>query len=769
MLGFGIAFLDANNDGRLDLISAKGNVSNYTPVFPWKMPIQLLTSGPDGRRQTQQRFGGGSYQSSGAPASTVAWVVRRGSNGWKCGGYRGRSTGTMNLRRIEDTCSETGPRRRSSFRVGIDVRHVHWSAAESEGFEYARHCAAEVAATRGRDRRDVASSDGRRDRVVVSRVRAITDRGSRATHAYSGGQWAAAAELARQTLAVRKDDPAALRLLARASARLGRDDTAKAIYQRRLDEKGLEAEDFLLLGLMLQREGRADGAARAWKKVLEAGEVSPPSLEELARLCVQGRRWDEAIPAAERLSRQPGWEARGLLMLGTIRVELNNMPDAAELFRRALDLDPAVVDTSHDPTPLRKVIARTFLRMSRPDLARPLLRSLLDRAPDSEVAWLLSRAYLQERDKTAALAALKQAGAYRADNPLEPEPGPFVGEARCESCHSKVFRDSLASRHTHTYYRGAQLAELPLPGRPLPDPDDPKVTHTFQKREGVLREETRVGREVFDAVIEYAFGTDDRYLTMVSRDASGGYHISRLSYYHTSEGIGWDRSALEMTHPTHTRPADFQGETIGVRDGLAKCLYCHVSNPRTGHESIGPEIADRAIGCERCHGPGGNHIAALQTGFPDWAIVNPANASPRAVTINQCNNCHILEHKVPDEDPANPGYVRSQGIGWARSRCNTESDGAFGCVTCHDPHQSARGASTSDYEVKCLKCHASTSQPAGNEAPGSTAPDGAGSPFRACPVNPSKGCIQCHMPRVRMDSLHMDLTDHYIRVHGRKH
>jgi tetratricopeptide (TPR) repeat protein len=49
LLGFGIAFLDANNDGRLDLISANGHVSDYRPAFPWKMPIQLLVGGADGR------------------------------------------------------------------------------------------------------------------------------------------------------------------------------------------------------------------------------------------------------------------------------------------------------------------------------------------------------------------------------------------------------------------------------------------------------------------------------------------------------------------------------------------------------------------------------------------------------------------------------------------------------------------------------------------------------------------------------------------------
>ena len=49
VLGFGIAFLDANNDGRLDVISANGHVSDYRPVFPWKMAMQLLTGEPNGR------------------------------------------------------------------------------------------------------------------------------------------------------------------------------------------------------------------------------------------------------------------------------------------------------------------------------------------------------------------------------------------------------------------------------------------------------------------------------------------------------------------------------------------------------------------------------------------------------------------------------------------------------------------------------------------------------------------------------------------------
>jgi hypothetical protein len=49
LLGFGISFLDANNDGWLDMISANGHVNDQSPAFPWKMPTQLILGGPDGR------------------------------------------------------------------------------------------------------------------------------------------------------------------------------------------------------------------------------------------------------------------------------------------------------------------------------------------------------------------------------------------------------------------------------------------------------------------------------------------------------------------------------------------------------------------------------------------------------------------------------------------------------------------------------------------------------------------------------------------------
>jgi tetratricopeptide (TPR) repeat protein len=49
MLGFGVALIDVNNDGRLDLLSANGHVNDFRPSTPFAMPMQLFLGGDAGR------------------------------------------------------------------------------------------------------------------------------------------------------------------------------------------------------------------------------------------------------------------------------------------------------------------------------------------------------------------------------------------------------------------------------------------------------------------------------------------------------------------------------------------------------------------------------------------------------------------------------------------------------------------------------------------------------------------------------------------------
>ncbi|QDV37651.1 FG-GAP-like repeat-containing protein [Tautonia plasticadhaerens] len=61
-LGFGVAALDANNDGRLDLVQANGHVSDFSPAFPYEMTAQLLLGDATGRFRDASRRAGPPWQ-----------------------------------------------------------------------------------------------------------------------------------------------------------------------------------------------------------------------------------------------------------------------------------------------------------------------------------------------------------------------------------------------------------------------------------------------------------------------------------------------------------------------------------------------------------------------------------------------------------------------------------------------------------------------------------------------------------------------------------
>ncbi len=153
--------------------------------------------------------------------------------------------------------------------------------------------------------------------------------------AYDRGDWPRAAEAARERLKNASDDPEALRLLARSIARQGRDNTAQAIYGR-LDAGAMQAEDYFLLADGLIREGRYDAAHTLLEKGLQRDPDHAEILNLLARFHAGADRLAEAADLAERLARQPGWDARAALLLGLVRNQQGDPAAAADALERAL-------------------------------------------------------------------------------------------------------------------------------------------------------------------------------------------------------------------------------------------------------------------------------------------------------------------------------------------------------------------------------------------------------------------------------------------------
>jgi hypothetical protein len=365
-----------------------------------------------------------------------------------------------------------------------------------------------------------------------------------------------------------------------------------------------------------------------------------------------------------------------------------------------------------------------------------------------------------------------------------------VGAARCAGCHPEIYRSSIASKHATTFSRPGDLDKLVLPPSPIPDPGNPQVTHEFRRRDGLLQVQTRTGEDIQRAVVEYAFGSRDDFMTFVGRDEHGRSRMLRISHYQSPRGSGWDLSTGLPRRPED--PHEYLGTMLVEGDGVRRCLFCHTTNFRAVLDRAGPEAADLAIGCERCHGPGGHHIAAAEAGFKDLAIVNPARLP--ATTVNQtCGQCHNLhDTSIISAPRTDPVWYRFQSLALTWSRCYTETEGNLSCVTCHDPHDYGE-TSTARHEAKCLSCHgpapapASTSRglPQGTPTPGeqrraegrvrgkSLSPaspaekPSPGTNRTTCLINPAKGCIECHMPSAWYEATHSFKTDHFIRVRDR--
>ncbi len=543
--------------------------------------------------------------------------------------------------------------------------------------------------------------------------------------------------------------------------RSGRLDEAFARYDRP-GSSGPTAAELAALGRgLLDR----DRTVLGWAAMEAAHRVDPNdpladrALDELGQSLALSSGTDHAsrrrvVEEVEHLGSIPDGPGLGLLVMGLARFAPTPARERAFLDRFSI-LDRAPLREVRGPSGAIKLIAQLLMRMGRPSEAADLLGPFTEGVdPDREAAWLLSRAALQLGRDELADTMLERAGGPDP-GASRVEPSPYVGSRRCGDCHRHLYRmGQKESPHARTLSLGSDLASVPLPDAPIPDPLAPGIRHRFTREaDGRPRLETSDDRgRIVRAVVAYALGSGEHGITMVARDDPGGTPRElRISYYAA------DRSwrLTKGVNAVPSRPDEFVGLPLSGR-ALEQCLQCHTTWFRAAlpdpENPTGPESGDRGIGCERCHGPGLNHVRAVEGGFADSAIA-VTTRSPARRLLESCQECHGVTGSV---EPSDPEFTRVQGTTLRFSRCFTATEGALHCTTCHDPH---RGLVRSNplYESKCLKCH-SSNEPAHT---------GKGRAL-VCPVNPAANCIDCHMPKVADPRLQARFTDHHIRVHREK-
>jgi predicted CXXCH cytochrome family protein len=271
----------------------------------------------------------------------------------------------------------------------------------------------------------------------------------------------------------------------------------------------------------------------------------------------------------------------------------------------------------------------------------------------------------------------------------------------------------------------------------------------------------------------------------------GSGNRTRTYLYQTEWGemfmlpIGWyaEDQRWEMS------PGFETGDNPGIHRQIPPmCMFCHNAFPEVPrgsdtHWSVEtfPHDLPQGTGCQRCHGPGAEHVRSVLNGREideiRTAIVNPGRL-PAAARDSVCFQCHMLPSATlagsrrfgssiysfrPGQDlsaymvhvdvveqgqqPQDRFEINHHGYRFSQSSCYQQSAGELACISCHDPHVKPDPMTfrTAVAEV-CSGCHENAVQVHAPETDLS-----------------ADACVTCHMPRRRTgDVIHVTMTDHRI-------
>jgi hypothetical protein len=300
-----------------------------------------------------------------------------------------------------------------------------------------------------------------------------------------------------------------------------------------------------------------------------------------------------------------------------------------------------------------------------------------------------------------------------------------------------------------------------LDGIAVVDPEWREVHWRYQYRDGKLQIERNAPTQVQKWVADYAIGSGHHAVTFVSvLDPDVPTVLEhRLTYFNRPGGS----SGLGITpgHETQPPPPGLKpyGGELPARVGR-ECIRCHATQISAGDDQRFDEATMIPnVSCERCHGPGKDHVAAARRGSEESDLALPFGPGRWTAEglLKMCGACHRLPSAAQAGQirTDNRLLIRFQPVGLMQSLCYQKSGGKLSCVNCHDPH-ARTSTDRPSYDVTCLSCHA-------EKARRTPAAEQGGTNSKPCPVSPATRCVECHMPRLDGGQGIM-FSDHWIRV-----
>ena len=329
---------------------------------------------------------------------------------------------------------------------------------------------------------------------------------------------------------------------------------------------------------------------------------------------------------------------------------------------------------------------------------------------------------------------------------VDGDQGPqLVGRDRCAECHSEIAELHDLSGHSSTFSltRDWDRKDEVCGVRKDCSFADGEYEYLCDELGLAVGQQEQFGERLFP--LDYAVGSGHHAVTFLTLLQEPNGETVGIESHHTwfeADGelhVTPGQSDLEPLRDVEMFGRIFRGKL------LEDCINCHTTSAVIN----GREIHDLVAGvqCERCHGPGSEHVAAADQGDDETAFGLMHRDWTAMDEVTMCGECHRMPAEIDAERLSRypNSLVRFQPIGLLQSRCFTESSGELRCSTCHNPHAPASATSSEQQVQNCLNCH------------------GESADQTHCPVSPVDDCIRCHMPAIKI-LREISFHDHWIRI-----
>ena len=326
----------------------------------------------------------------------------------------------------------------------------------------------------------------------------------------------------------------------------------------------------------------------------------------------------------------------------------------------------------------------------------------------------------------------------------------FAGAEKCQGCHQEVYAQFLQTAH--------HLTSRPVSDSSVKGSFDPgKNVFEFnahwkvvmQKNSGHFYQTAyEDGKESISKPFDIVVGSGRKAQTYLYYNDSSVYQLP-VSYF-VAENSWANSPNFPAGHPKFDR---------SIPSG---CFTCHSSAVKVNQTYAGFQLKEAfekgkiiyGIDCERCHGPGMNHIQYHQEhpGEKQGKQIARISSMNRLQKNDMCAMCHsgfremqrstfqfrpgdsLSNFFYPDLSPLDADQLDVHGKQdqlMKASKCYLQGN-SLTCGSCHDPHIKERD-NLEVFSQRCISCHKET--------------------IHSFAVNNEKlikavasNCIDCHMP-----------------------